>query len=85
MGFGGAFILTGVLRFWGDAGWYPWAYLAFGGIVLAAGVNTYRSRKNVYSIVLTTVTGETKVMGDEDKGFIDQVLTALNNAIKAKG
>ena len=69
----------------GDLGVAVWGLLP--GPLLAVSIGWYRSNEDeiTYSIVLTTASGESQVLASQDWDWIDQVNTALNDAIIARG
>lgn len=44
-----------------------------------------RGRKPTFSVVLTSSSGEAKALSSDDEKFIGRVVTALNDAIVARG
>lgn len=56
-----------------------------GAIPIAIGVTGVRSRRSVFRVVLTTAGGEVNAYSSFDRGFVENVLRALNAAIVARG
>ncbi len=59
--------------------------LLISGIILGLGVLWYRSLKPTYLLVFASSSGETEAMSSQDEALIDRVVSAVNEAIVARG
>ena len=87
-------ILLGViLLYWGGRSWYlclldyPWpGYLTLAGVTFfLLGVLWWHARRPIYHIVLTSASGETKPLSDNNRKPVERVIKALNDAIIHRG
>lgn len=76
-------ILIGVICLAGGQG--ESTSLMWGAGLCLVGVLLYRSAKPTYSVVLNTAAGENQALISEDRNYIDEVVSALNNAIISRG
>src|SRR5690606_1122577 len=59
--------------------------LIFGVAAMALGVVWIVKKKEVYSVVLQTSSGESQVLESKDRQYIHSVVDALNNSIVQRG
>lgn len=59
--------------------------LLMAAIFIGIGVLIWRQQKPVWTVVLSTASGEHKALSSEDATFIQSVVTALNQAIVHRG
>jgi len=57
----------------------------WGILILIVGVLAFMGAKDKYSVVLSTSSGENQALTSEDKTHIEQVVSALNEAIVSRG
>lgn len=57
----------------------------FGLAIIAIGVAWWRSKKTIYTVVLSSASGESDAFSSADEEFIDGVVSALNDAIVSRG
>jgi hypothetical protein len=87
-------ILLGiVLLYWGTKSWYLclldmyWIryILPAGFVFLVLGAWWWHARRPVYHVVLTSASGETKPLHDNNRESVERVIKALNDAIIHRG
>ena len=61
------------------------ALLIFGLAAIALGIMWVIKKKEIYSVVLQTSSGETQVLESKDRQYIHAVVDALNNSIVQRG
>jgi hypothetical protein len=54
-------------------------------LLLAGGIFWWIKQKAEYSVLLTSASGETKAYASSDKGFVNKIIDAINNAIVHRG
>ena len=54
-------------------------------ILIAIGVMWWRSQKTTYNIVLSSASGETDAFTSTDEKYVDNLVSALNDAIISRG
>jgi len=54
-------------------------------VLLAIGAVWWRSKKTTYTVVLSSASGESDAFSSTDEGFIDSIVSALNDAIVSRG
>ncbi|MNF02077.1 hypothetical protein D3C80_2011730 [compost metagenome] len=62
-------------------GWVTFAGIALLGFAYFV----FKSCKDKYSVILNTSAGENQALVSEDKGYISQVISSLNDAIVSRG
>ena len=58
-------------------------FIAF--LILTAGLFWYRSRKDSYRVIFATAAGETEALRSINEETIDKIISAVNEAIVARG
>lgn len=90
---GCAFVLAVALVLFGFMGWVasgkmnsPGAWiLAAGAALLVATLSTWRKRKPIYVVQLTTSSGEVQALTSQDWPHVHRIVEALNEAIVHRG
>ena len=54
-------------------------------ILIAIGVVWWRSQKTTYNVVLSSASGETDAFTSTDEKYVDNLVSALNDAIISRG
>lgn len=54
-------------------------------LLLAGGIAWWVMAKSIYSVLLTTASGEAKAYSSKDKDFVSKIVGALNDAIIHRG
>lgn len=57
----------------------------FGALLCAAGYWLWKAAKNTYQVRLATSSGEATALSSKDRPWIERVVTAINDAIVARG
>ena len=56
-----------------------------GGLMIVIGIVVFILAKNKYSVVLSTSSGENQALTSNDKTYIEEIVSALNDAIVSRG
>ncbi len=60
--------------------------IVIGAIIFLLGLSVYKQRVTTYSVLFrSSASGETKSCTSKNRGFIEQIIAALNKAIVARG
>ncbi|AZN35133.1 DUF6232 family protein [Iodobacter ciconiae] len=73
-------IVIGLLCLFGS-GWV----FGLGCILIVLGISAWLGAKTQYSVILNTSAGENQALVSEEKAYIEDVITALNDAIVSRG
>jgi len=84
--FGALSVLAGFIAFSESVG-AGFVTLLVGVAIVFGGIKWFQSKKatTTYIVTLNSASGESRALESEDQAFIDQIVTALNNAIIARG
>ena len=56
-----------------------------GGVMIVVGIVVLILAKNKYSVALNTSSGENQALTSTDKNYIEEIVSALNDAIVSRG
>nr|QNO44992.1 hypothetical protein EEEAIAPH_00012 [Methanosarcinales archaeon ANME-2c ERB4] len=82
MGFGGVGLFSIVDEGIGAGSLGP-AIIAIA--IIAIGAAWWRSKKTIYTVVLSSASGESDAFSSTDEAFIDSIVSALNDAVVSRG